>query len=386
MKNETEEEAISKGKTILTLADAVGDYGAIAYIVRAFNKDNDFYHVELKTMQPISRQEEQTRLMMDLANGKGPDLMTASAVPDAFSMIPSGCFEDLSPLLSEVGVTDDTFFPSVKALVLENSVYAICPSVNCSGFLINEKALIDKHIPCFEEFIDILFNYPENAMLTYNYSSSEILVWLLVHSESLRGTVNWESRKCDFSGELFSKILDTSKRYGEASGRGYSPIMQNYYTGLGSFQGKSSLEEHGWIKVDAWFDDGNFPVYAEGTNLMINASSEQKEGAKIFLSYVLSNYGQKYFSEPASKSVYRAVMEKELKLLEAGKSHMEVPLTEELIVEMTEICERGRYTPRGTWDILEIIREESEAFFTGEKSKLDVIKIIQSRVQLLLDE
>lgn len=132
-KSETKEEAIAKGKTILTLADAIGDYGIVAYIVRAFNRDNDYYHVEMEIMDSISRQEEQTRLKMDLASGKGPDLMTSSAVPDAVRIMTSGCFVEMSDFLEKIGVSNENCFPAVKSLTVGEKVYGISLEAYCSG-------------------------------------------------------------------------------------------------------------------------------------------------------------------------------------------------------------------------------------------------------------
>ena len=50
------------------------------------------------------------------------------------------------------------------------------------------------------------------------------------------------------------------------------------------------------------------------------------------------------------------------------------------------ILEDSRYLPRNTEVILDIIMDETEDFFEDEKTKEEVIAIIQSRVQLYLDE
>lgn len=54
--------------------------------------------------------------------------------------------------------------------------------------------------------------------------------------------------------------------------------------------------------------------------------------------------------------------------------------------ELYIILEDSRYLPRNTEVILDIIMDETEDFFEDEKTKEEVIAIIQSRVQLYLDE
>lgn len=64
----------------------------------------------------------------------------------------------------------------------------------------------------------------------------------------------------------------------------------------------------------------------------------------------------------------------------------EYELTEENIADSRLMCESGRYLPGDNKEILNIIFEESESYFSGDKTKEQVCEIIQNRVQLLLNE
>ena len=63
-----------------------------------------------------------------------------------------------------------------------------------------------------------------------------------------------------------------------------------------------------------------------------------------------------------------------------------VEYTEEVMQDSIQVYEAGKYCPTNTEEILNIINEESGAYFSGDKGKDEVIHIIQNRVQLLLDE
>jgi hypothetical protein len=63
----------------------------------------------------------------------------------------------------------------------------------------------------------------------------------------------------------------------------------------------------------------------------------------------------------------------------------EYDLTEEIIADTRSMCEKAKYPPDNE-DILNIILEETGAYFGGDKTKEEVCDIIQSRVQLMLDE
>ncbi len=49
---------------------------------------------------------------------------------------------------------------------------------------------------------------------TYYRSSSGLLRYFFAMSEDFYGMVDWEQKTCDFSGELWEKILRVSKEYG----------------------------------------------------------------------------------------------------------------------------------------------------------------------------
>lgn len=384
---ESAEEAREKGKAIVTLADGIGNRGVIRYIINDFNRDNDLYHVEMLSMEPVSIHEDQQRLKMDLATGKGPDIMTSSAVPDAVQIASTGCFLDVSYYLDNSINHQNVFFPSIKAITHGEEVFGVCIDTGCAGFSVSEKVIGSQDVPDFDSFIDMLYAYADNAVLINDYQTpTSLLEFFLSSSDTLRGTVDKVNCTCDFTIPLFSKLLDVCKRYGLSSGRGYELIMQPHIYQAGLYPGKKALEEQGWVNVDFWFDDGNYPAYTGGINVMINSSSTNVEGAKAFLSYALSAKGQRYCANPTNKDVFMAKEMDELSLLEEGHSYMKNTLTHEILEELVSSCDMGRSLPKDNEEIIGIIVEEVGAFFDDSKSKEDVINILQSRVALLLSE
>lgn len=110
------------------------------------------------------------------------------------------------------------------------------------------------------------------------------------------------------------------------------------------------------------------------------------EGAWAFISYAMAKMGQSYCAVPTHRELFAEKNQAVLEDMEAGIGHMAVEPTEDILQDITDVFENGRYCPKRTEEILNIIYEEAGAFFSGDKKKEEVIDLIQRRVQLLLDE
>ncbi len=397
---ESEADALSKGKTVIYIAASTGDIEELNYIINSFNKSNTKYHVESVLFDQNNLFQDQERLKIEIASGKGPDILTGFAVPDAANMMDSGCFLELSSLMSETGITDELFFPSVKSLALNGRVYGVSINTSCTGFAVKDSVLPDNHERDYEAFIDKLLNYPDAVMiLNKNQNGAAILRYLLRASDSMRGTINWDEASCQFDTQLFSSILDVCKRYGDVAEKGYETIMKPVYLISGIYTGEESLNKGGWVLINDWFDEGNYPFCSSSFSLMINSSTENVDGAWAFISYALSGYGQTYCSNPTNRRIFAEMMQNNYKLINEGglqlydvnESGAQVErkdnaYAEKVIEELTGYYETAKYFPARTNQILDIICEEATPFFEGKKDKKDVIDVIQNRVQLYLNE
>ncbi|MGN0402145.1 MAG: ABC transporter substrate-binding protein [Acetatifactor sp.] len=387
---EDEEQAKDKGKTIIYFQNGhTTDTGLMSYLVAAFNRENELYHVEMTRPQSDGDFESvKERLRVEVSTGKGPDIMTTDIFPVSMEIIQKGYLVDLAPLMVKSNITDEKYFPAYKCLTDGDKVYGLCPSMYVLGMSIDEKVLGNNEVPNLETLLDALLAYPEPAAFLNAYQDGiHIMDYFLCGSEDLWGMIDWENRKCDFSNELFSKILDVSKRYADDGKSGYDPIMRNtlYYIGL--YPGREALEKEGRVIIEYYFDDGNYPKYFQSVEtLVISSNTKNLEGAWAFISYAMSKTGQSYCALPTHKELFTEKNHAALEDLEAGTAYMAVDLTEEILQDVTNVFETGKYCPKCTEEILNIIYEEAGAYYAGDKKKEEVIKIIQQRVQLLLDE
>lgn len=176
--------------------------------------------------------------------------------------------------------------------------------------------------------------------------------------------IDWEKGTCDFSGELFAKILEIAKRYADPEGK----VVINYL-----------------------LDDGNYPAYDRiGGVLMLNANSKHQEGAWEFLEYVLGEEGQGYSAGTShlavNKEMTRSCFEYHQKLLEEGRMQTTADFTPEAIEALYVFTEQARDMPLRTKEILDIIYEEAQTFCDGDKPLEEVCDVIQKRVQIYISE
>ncbi len=391
----SESETEPEEKTVITLATVVMPTGEnetnlIEDVVAEFNRRNTKYSVELRTCysgEELGTMRE--RLSVEVGAGGGPDILTGDVFPITQEIMDSGVLVDLSPYLEKSGVTPETFFPEYAYAVSGDRIYGIVPEMSIRGYCVDAAVLGDSQPPQdIESFADLLLEYPgHGSFLGPMTGGRYILAYFLEGSEDLWGMIDWEKKTCDFTGPLFSKFLDVSKRYREDGKKGYDSVVNDYFVhiqGPPSYQISSQFP--GNVIVGYFFDDG--PHYnasaAASDVMMINANTEHLEGAYAFLSFVLSRDGQDFYGESVQKELWNTSWEYSAKLSEVGA--IDAPLNEETKQEMLDAYEDARFLPRRTEAILDIVYEEAEDYLEGDRSKEDVIEKIQNRVQLYLDE
>ncbi|MCM1118891.1 MAG: ABC transporter substrate-binding protein [bacterium] len=382
----SEEQARAEGRVILTLQESFAS-SWLAESIKGFNRQSTDYFVSLQESGWGGPEQSDCmdRMAVEIMAGRGPDIFTGDMFEVNESILRKGVLVDLSAGLDAMGITEEEYFPSVWALQMGDAVYGVCPVAYPEGYWIKESVLGSRETPPdIETLVEKLYTYPDqNAVWRPHATTTRILYYLLVGSEDLWGMIDWEEGKCDFSGELFAKMLEIAKRYVDPEAKKEEGIMGFYNPAI-----ESDVLEKEQIRIDFPFDDGYYPFYRPTKSLMLNANSdsEHQEGAWEFIKYILGEEGQGYCSAetPANKEMYKSYYQWRLDQIKAGVPN--TTLTEERVEENFHDAERARYFPVRTATILEIICEEAQAFTDGDKSKEEVCKLIQNRVQLYLDE
>ena len=350
---------------------------------------------------------------VELATGKGAEILMGSILTESVSgLIEKGILMDLAPLMEQSGIREEDYFPiTFDMWRTGDSIYCLLYDVDVEEQLMSTAVLGDVRKPSIEQLTDAMLAYPDQMVYydTVYYgedSASTILTELLQGSENLWGMVDWEKGTCDFTGELFRKLLEVSKRYQFVKRNNYPSITdQKYLTGVSAiyynFRTRAEEEIDGYAPIGILFDDGSHPVptiaQSKRRSLMLNANAANRDGAWEFVKFLLSEEAQETLGKTAlshmtvKKSVFEALMEKEIasglpKNLSKQRVVFEGPLTRERADEIKTFLESARALPYKTEPVLAIIQEESREYFNGNKSIEQVADVIENRVQTFLDE
>ncbi len=376
-------------KTVLTFAVSgyPGYDSRFKMVVDAFNYENEKYRVEMTTYHwGEELADAHTKIPIEIGSGGGPDILYEDVFRVNQSILDKGVLVDLTTYLEESGITEENYFPGYASIVSDGKIYGVTADSQLDIYMVDTKVLGGQEIPDFETFLDKLLAYPEKAGFDHESKTPmHVFMWLLKGSDTLGGSIDWERRTCDFRAPVFLKTIDVAKRYGEDNQAGYEPVVTERPLDFVAL-GEGVFDDPSRVSPVTYFDDGHYPMYHSGnTSLMINANTKHLEGAYAFLSYVMT-VGQKYSDTPTRKATWEKQYQYYNGLAESGRINPPIELTSERKQLALDYLETGRFAPRRTEEIWDILFEEMEAYFEGTKSKEAVLDLIQNRVQLYLDE
>ena len=394
--------------------------GWLSTQINSFNRQSGNYHVIVEDCGQGNDVEDFARLTsVQIASGKGPDIIGGGLMKDYMSgLMEKGILEDLRPYMERSGIREEDYFPFAFAAWRDGDrIYSVSPtSPSLAGYRMDSAVLGGTGEPDIETLVNALLagngQQAGNAVFLEGYDSQKLLEFLLKGSETLWGMVDWEKGSCDFSGELFTQILEVAKRYGDSKDSGTVNFIaegrSRFFSGIYLFDDMAERERDGKTICGVLFDDGCHVAVSPYSVLAVNADSTHKEGVWEFISFLLGDEAQSASKViPASRKAFDVWVEEQKEKLADGKEiHMmyyerltdgssrfkgtivytEADITEEIIEEYVETLEDAHPYPIRTAPILDIISEEAADYFNGSKSAAEVARLVANRVQTYLDE
>ncbi len=407
---------VAQGKIPIVMRGFYFNLGWTKDMVTRFNQSQEEYVVILDEWEEGTDWDDFVRrTAVEIATGKGPDIICGEIFEESiYSLVQKGVLEDLKPYMEESGIREEDYFPLAFSSWREGEeIYSILPFIKVESYRIDEAVLGDRRVPDIETLMDALIAYKEDAIYLYNKDSASLLRFFLEGSETLWGMVDWEKGTCDFSGALFEKLLQVSKRYGYNERLHYPAVAQSRFCDhIYLYDSEAEQEKEGMVKSGVLFDDGCYAgARAEFFILSMNANSLHKDGAWEFLKLLIGEDAQtqlmkdKYNTNlPVCKNVFdEAAAEALTHANDKSSGNMKVlimaygesitvmersaaDLTEEKIGEMKKELEEAKSYPIRVVPLLNIIDEEAAYYFNGVKSAEEVRSVIENRVRLYLGE
>lgn len=412
--------------------------------VTEFNKENEEYCIEIVNYFETDWNEATAKLKQDIGTGNGPDIMEIAYLTneDLEAFLEKGILADLTPYLeSSQTVSREDLLPNLLECYTSNGVlYGIPNSFYVCTLAGRQSELGESSGWTREEFMDYAAGVPENAqILTFE---SKYSVFSVLMGRRAEGFVDWESGTCYLDGEDFRKCLEFANRYpgpeelqnisyekvlGEVPGKLASGELLLYEVTISDIMDLQKVQYYFGVPVTYIgypTADGSIGTYVMSDMLLgINGQSEYKDAAWEFLSALLSQTCQEQqvdrgaYGFPVRKDALEYYFEKSMEgnylydedgklRLDGDGNPMELPkdtiyecgpdgsvleiqcyaARPEEVEMMRDIIASIRENSLGSHGGMQIINDECNPYFWGQKSMDETIDVLQNRMELYLQE
>lgn len=352
------------------------------------------------------------RVFMELAAGKGPELMWVQE-EDMHVLQEKGLLMDLSELIPE-DIQAQIVPAVIQSGTLNNQLVGIKLYAIYDTLFVSD-ALWEGDSWTRQDVLEIMESREEwNPVLNYNgYAMDpyELLSKVLLTDLDGSEFLDMEQGYCNFDNPEFIRLLEVCKKYGQKQSEKLNreehsrqlkegdSIAWGGAVTLRDFSSYMNMyNDNAHIVGYPTREGGKNYIQANNTFLVVNAQAVHLDEIKGLLAYLLSYDEQFTYSDATIREdvmrnsvVYHEFLKKYvLKISAKEDSIMDIDLKpdgtswlEEYLafVETCELAQNWRYTMVGT-----ILSEELQPYFAEDKSAEEVVAIIQSRVQLYLDE
>ena len=393
------------GKTILTYKTTSISSKIKELIVR-FNKENPDYYIvieECPASQDLYTFREKVEI--EIAAGHGPDMIDNLSVRNPYTLIEKGVLEELTFYIEESGMDREAYFPMVfQGFGVEEGVYGIGIGMSIHSWCADGSLFSEEEDFSLEHMLNVLEELNNDKIFMNGREAASLVYQWLRTSEDLYGMVDWETGKCDFSGEDFCRILELAERYGDREGKGTEGYIVNNvsmmdYSFFSSYD--ASIKDSGRVLTGYPGESGGMHEVTMDT-LAINAASENKDGAWKFLCFLLQEEVQAELGRdfmhtrfPVNRQAFYTVGDElcgrhigvTMRALDDPEWEIDAEeFTKEQLEDLNALFAKAVFFPWRTEEILSIIEEETALYFDGSKGMEETIAVIQNRVQLYLNE
>lgn len=395
-----------------------------------FNQKSDTYRITLIDYSQYNTEEDYNagakRLDMDVVSGNCPDLVSLqNGHPEKY--IAKGVLADLNEFIDkDDSVSLDQFLSGpLKAYEKDGKLYGIPYGFGMETVYGSYQLLGDRDGWTMEEMAQVIQGLDEDVTV-YQYMDQASFLNNMV-SENISRFVDYGSASCSFDSDDFKNLMAAASKlqtqeeldqYWEQQEEGvwqdeYQMIqngaqLMTYGYISGSYEVKNLyglyVKENGFINIGYPTDSGNGAQLNVYGGIGVSAKSAHKDGAWEFVKTTLTDEFQKeLWNLPTKITAFDEIMAEAMEPdyytdengekveIEStswiGDTEYSVPLmTQDQVDQFKEYVNGAEVTGSYDDDIYNIISEEAEAYFAGDKTADEVAKLIQNRVSIYLGE
>ena len=425
-------------KEELTLATQYLSWDARSQII-AFNRKNDNYRIVVKDYSEFNTEDDysagQTKLTTELLAGNVPDIIDLNGMP--YSQLASkGLLADLYPLMDADSELDrsDFFTNVLEALEVNGGLYSTVSGFSLITAVGASSVVGDKPGWTYEEFNAALASMPEGCEAFDVYTTRDNVLRICL-SLDMKDFVDWGTGECNFNSEEFTDLLAFAAQFKESFDFDTYEYAPEDDTKARIAEGRQMLLMSSIGSLDGVFyndyyfgGDSTYIGYptADGScgNLIsidsgyaISAKCEHQDVAWQFLRQFFTEKYQSdesnVYSIPVNLNAYNARVKKAMtpeyekdangnyKLDDDGNR---IPvarvsfgtadgvndfyaLTQAQADKLYEaITSTTALYDFSSDSIFDIVKEQSQAYFAGQKTAEEVAKLVQSKANIYVNE
>lgn len=394
-----------------------------------YNRNNQEYRIVIKSYNQYNSEENEwmgavTQLNNDIISGKMPDILIGNSSLPMANYISKGLIADVGKLiekdeeLSQVEFLQNVF----DAYSVNGKLYYVIPEFYVNTMVAKDSLTSGIDSWNMNEMERVLAGMGENAMAFGETTRSSFMYMVMAYCGN--EFVDLSTGKCNFNSDNFIRMLEFAKTLPEEIDydKGDDSYWESYWENYQSqYRENRTLLMRCYISsfdylvqnIKGYFGDDfafvGFPTENGGgsyidcnNSYVISAKSSNLDEAWNFVRYYLSEEYQKDLRLPVRKDLFlenaRRMMDRPYWEDENGvKEYYDYetwingepvklePFTEEQVNQITEFIQSVNSRYYYDQEVMKIMEEEMEAFFSGQKPAAEVADIIQRRAQIYVD-
>lgn len=421
-------------KQTLSLAVMYMDYQMQSKIID-FNRHSDTTRIEVRDYSEFNTEDDYTagitKLTTEIMAGNMPDLLSLNGLP--YDQLASkGLLEDLYPYLdADEELNREDFFPTVlQALEYKGGLYQVAPSFQILTLIGASSVVGDTPGWTYDDFNAALATMPAGCSPLDQYTTRGDILSRLVTLEMDR-LVDWTTGKCSFDSQEYIDILNFANRFQATFDWDHYEWSEDESAETRIAEGRQMLMAASIYSVDDLLyndfyfgGDATYIGYptSEGAGSMMTLNSSfgmsancaDKAAAWAFLRAVLSEeYQENIWGLPINVNAFNKKLEESMTpqyqldsegnyVLDSegervqisrggvgmadGTVHNFYAMTQEQADKLLEVINTTTRVVSENDSLINIVLEEAEPFFLGQKSAEEVARLTQSKVSLYVNE
>ena len=389
-----EEERVREYQEIVIAAVEFSSNSSLQKMISRFNRRNGKYHITLLT--PTGSDEDfKQQMQMELSIGKGPDLFLiniADNTIDVEGAARNGFLQSMEGILED----EEAFWPAaLDCGRIDGVLYGIPYECQLDTLYCPREMVSDYSSWTVENMMDMVTKSDAEKVASH-CDGLRIVLLCGIMDKSNKNYIDWEKGVSHLTEAPFLNFLKFVKEYRDDDFVKVSKYAMNMEA-IDTFSRMQSCKKYykGSDIVFVGYPSAEGGVhYIMCTNLYMNSASENQEGIKTFINYLLSEECMKEYAEYTPvmpvETFHAPYLPVRLSALEYSitllLNNSTSGFTEEDAQAARRLLENARPMVDDTEEVLDIIADEVRSYFNGDMTLEEAAKIMDNRVQLYLNE